>query len=336
MKNFVRTLVLLVMCVLLAVGTVTPAFAEYDVVTLDHAISFTGMELNDPIDGMWQGEKENPDTKGVVSYNEGISGDGKSVKLNGYQSGKNVSYVYTDPSELHNKLIKFRMVFDGTLPNIDASFVSFALRVPEYSSKFFWDSYCYSILIKGHRVEVQKHPAKYQGKDNNLGGTKGKTPFIAELETPFKAGTYDVEIGAIDGISPNTGKEAVNLIFRLNGKELVNMWDDSGRTPPVTNQGYFIIAPIFTQEDVQDEVAADQSRSSITILPYSEEPLPLETSETVSAETPASVPAADQAPAAEAEEASCGLSAGAIIGIAAGVVVVIGATVLILIRRKKK
>ncbi len=330
MRKSVKSVVLFILCALFTVGAVMPAWAEPEVVTLDHAISYTGMELNDPIDGMWQGVKENSETKSVLSFNQGISGDGQSVKLNGYQSGNNLSYVYTDLNELHNKLIKFRMVFDGSLPNIDASFVAFALRVPEYSTKFFWDTFCYSILIKGHRVEVQKHPAKYQSKDNNLGGTKGKTPYIVELETPFVAGTYDVEIGAIDGISPNTGKESVNLIFRLNGKEIVNIWDDSGRTPHVSNKGYFVISPIFTQEDVQDEVAAAESRSSITILPYIEEPLPDPASETAQPETSTNVPADKNATPAT------GLSAGVIVGIAAGIVVVIGALVYLLVIRKKK
>ena len=318
MKKSVRSILALVLCVLLAASIALPAQAEPEEITLDHAISFTGLELNDPIDGMWQGEKENPDTKGVVSFNEGISGDGKSLKLNGYQSGNNVSYVYTDLDELHNKIIKFRMVFDGALPNTDASFVSFALRVPEYSSKFFWDSFCYSILIKGHRIEVQKHPARYQNADNNLGGTKGKTPYIVELDQPFGAGTYDVEIGAIDGISPNTGNPSVNLIFRLNGVEMVNIWDDSGRTPCVSNKGYFVIAPIFTQEDVQDDEGSKQSRSSLTILPYTDEPLP-------------------EPGAAAASSDGSGLSAGVIIGICAGAAVIIaGAAVYLFVIRKNK
>ncbi len=317
--KFVRSLLLFMLAALLALGTCFTGLAEYEEVTLDHAISFTGMELNDPIDGMWQGEKENPDTKSVLSFNEGISGDGKSVKLNGYQSGHNVSYVYTDLDELHNKIIKFRMVFDGSLPNVDASFIAFGLRVPEYSTKFFWDANCYSILIKGQRVEVQKHPAKYQGVDNNLGGTKGKTPYIAELDAPFTAGTYDVEIGAIDGISPTTGKEAVNLIFRLNGKEIVNMWDDSERTPCVKTKGYFIVAPIFTQEDAKDETKSDESHSSITILPYSEEPIT----------EAAAVPAAETA-------SEGGSQTGLIIGIAAGAAVVLGALACFFVLRKKK
>lgn len=265
-KKWMRSISAGLMSLLVAASVSFNAMAE-ETVTMDHAISFTGMALNDPIDGIWQGVRENSETKSVESFNEGISGDGKSLKLNGYQSGGNMEYVYTDLNEFHNKIIKFKMVFDGSFPNIDASFIAFALRVPEYSTKFFWDTNCYSFIIKGGSIEVQKHPAKYQGQDNNLGGTKGKTPVVVALDTPFTAGTYDVEVGVIDGKSPNTGEDSVNLIFRLNGKELVNIWDDSGRTPCVTQKGYFAICPIYTQEDVQDEEGKKESRSSITILP---------------------------------------------------------------------
>lgn len=267
-KKWMRSISAGLMSLMVAASVSFNAMAE-ESVTMDHAISFTGMALNDPIDGIWQGVRENSETKSVESFNEGISGDGKSLKLNGYQSGANTEYVYTDLNEFHNKIIKFKMTFDGSLPNIDGSFLAFALRVPEYSTKFFWDTNCYSFIIKGGSIEVQKHPAKYQGQDNNLGGTKGKTPVVVKLDTPFTAGTYDVEVGVIDGKSPNTGKDSVNLILRLNGKELVNIWDDSGRTPHITQKGYFAICPIYTQEDVQDEEGKKESRSSITILPVS-------------------------------------------------------------------
>ncbi len=319
-KRYAKTLTATMLCLVMVLSFGLTALAEEQVVTMDHAISFTGAELNDPIDGYWQAVKEDPDTKSALSYNQAISGNGKGIKLNGYQSGNNMEYVYTDMNELHNKIIKFKMKFDGSLPNIDASFIAFGLRVPEYSTKFYWDTLCYCILIKSSCIEVQKLPAKQGGQYNNLGGTKGKTPIVVKLEEPFKAGIYDIEIGAIDGISPNTGEASVNLILRIDGKEFVNVWDDSGRTPFVKNKGYFVISPIFTQEDVQDDEGASQSRSGVTILPANWQP----GDEVVSA--PESVPASETAtiPDTVAAEPD-GLSVTAIaLIIAAAAVVLLG------------
>ncbi len=239
--------------------------AEYEIVTLDHAISFTGAKLNDPIDGMWQGMKVDNEQGGALVTNpDGISGDGTYLNLKGYQSGGNVQYAYMDTEELHNKIIKMKLKFDGEMVYPDASFISFVFRANSYSSKFFWDESCYAILIKGGKVEAHKFPQRVSGVYNNLGGSSGKTPIVKNLETPFTPGLYDIEVGAVDGISPNTGKEAVNLILRINGKEVLNEWDDSGRTPILTNKGYFMIALCATQAD--SDVAGDStSKSSVTI-----------------------------------------------------------------------
>ncbi len=320
MNNLVKSLVAGILCLIMALACTLTAAAEAETVTMDHAISFTGLELNDPIDGMWQAVKEDSETKSALSFNEAISGNGKGIKLNGYQSGNNKEYVYTDLNEFHNKIIKFKMKFDGSLPNMDASFIAFGLRVPEYSTKFYWDTLCYCILIKSNCIEVQKLPAKANGQYNNLGGTKGKTPIVIKLDNPFEAGIYDVEIGAIDGISPNTGEPSVNLILRIDGKEWVNVWDDSGRTPTVSRKGYFVISPIFTQEDVMDDAGSSQSRSSLTLLPADwKEGDPL---------------VEDAAPAAE----SAGLSILEIALIAVGTAVVLGGGFCLywfVIRKKK-
>ncbi len=239
--------------------------AEYEIVTLDHAISFTGAKLNDPIDGMWQGMKvDNEQGGALLAHPEGISGDGTYLNLKGYQTGGNVQYAYMDTEELHNKIIKMKLKFDGEMAYPDASFIAFVFRAKGYSSKFFWDESCYAILIKGGKVEAQKFPQRVSGVYNNLGGPSGKTPIVKNLDTPFTPGLYDIEVGAVDGISPNTGKEAVNLILRINGKEVLNEWDDSGRTPILTNKGYFMIALCATQAD--SDIAGDTtSRSSVTI-----------------------------------------------------------------------
>lgn len=246
--------------------------AEAEVTTMDYAVSFVGEELNDPIDGMWQCMKENNDLGGALEASpQSIQGDGTILTLMGYQSGGNTQYAYTDMDEFHNKLIKTTMVFDGELPSIDGSFIAFAFRAEGYSSKFFWDTSSYSIILKGGSIEVQKHPSKYQSQDNNLGGAKGKTPIVVKMETPFTAGTHELEMGVLDGISPNTGKESVNIIFRLNGVELVNVWDDSERTPHISRKGYFLVAPIYTQVDVEDDTKGE-SRSSISFLSSSLKP----------------------------------------------------------------
>ncbi len=239
--------------------------AEYEIVTLDHAISFTGAKLNDPIDGMWQGMKvDNEQGGALLAHPEGISGDGTYLNLKGYQTGGNVQYAYMDTEELHNKIIKMKLKFDGEMAYPDASFIAFVFRAKGYSSKFFWDESCYAILIKGGKVEAQKFPQRVSGVYNNLGGPSGKTPIVKNLDTPFTPGLYDIEVGAVDGISPNSGKEAVNLILRINGKEVLNEWDDSGRTPILTNKGYFMIALCATQAD--SDIAGDTtSRSSVTI-----------------------------------------------------------------------
>lgn len=239
--------------------------AAYTEVTLNHAISFTGDALADPIDGMWQGFKEGEGgAGGVTSSNAGIIGNGTSVKFPGYQSGQTVQYAYQDTSELHNKLIKTKIKFEGEFVNANASFFTFVFRAEGYSTKLYWDSKCYTILIKAGQVEVNKYPAKIAGVNNQLGGTKGTIPIVKSLATPFAAGTYDIEMGALDGKSPKTNADSVNLILKINGKEIVNVWDDTGRTPVYKQKGYFMVSLTYTQADLSDDDAP--SRSSLTIL----------------------------------------------------------------------
>ena len=253
-KNGISLLAIVMFAAVLAVT----AIADYEIVTMNKAISYTGAALNDPIDGMWCGGRGADDLK---SYQEGITGDGTFLNLKGFSYGDNAQYAYVDQDEFHNKLIKIKLKFDGEMVNPSSSFIAFAFRSTGYSAKMFWNYDCYSILIKGGQIEAQKLPARKNGVNNNLGGSKGNTPIVVPLETPFTAGTYDIEVGALDGISPATNKEAVNLILRINGKEVLNVWDDSGRTPIIKNKGYFIIALCNTNADMGD----NESHSSVTI-----------------------------------------------------------------------
>lgn len=263
MKRIKITSLIIAIMVLCSL-TLVDVSAAAAVTTLNDAIKYTGAELKDPIDGMWQGFKTNNDNGGALESNQdGIEGDGTKLTLKGYNAGANAQYAYVDMNALHNKMIRFKLKFDGEFYDPEASFITFVFRSASFSSKMFWDESCYTLLLKGGKVEANKYPATYQGTNNQLGGSKGNIPLLKKLEKPFTPGTYELEVGALDGTSPASGKESVNLVMKINGKEVINVWDDTGRTPIIKRKGYFMVSLCATQTDN----GSKDSRSSVTIYP---------------------------------------------------------------------
>jgi hypothetical protein len=196
--------------------------------TLNDAMK-TGKELL----RTWLCYSENP----FKLLKDNVSGDGKSVtfKCGSGSGAKNREFLYFSSSAkgFHNQMLHFKIKYNGKLTG-DANFISFVFRT-SYSG-FFWNQPGYAFNLKGDKVEVAKFPTT-EGK--NL-GPNGNGAYYKPFTGFSKSNkVYDVKVGCIDE------KGGVRLVMYVDGKKVINYLDTGKYGSTITNEGSFIISPIF-------------------------------------------------------------------------------------------
>ncbi len=182
--------------------------------------------------------------KAVPDY---IAQSSNSLKLMG-------SYVSTESiyglkaalsKQFENKLVDYKLTFNGDFTSGEASFIALVQRGSSVGS-IFWQQQCYALLLKGDKIEVQKH-----GKGNNPNLTFRYADFPA---LGFKTFPIGQEVTVSYGIIQED--RFPRMIVKINGVEMVSVLDNKyGQTVRPNPNNRLLVGMISTNREDRNDLS---------------------------------------------------------------------------------